>query len=171
MDIRTQLLVEHSRNNADKIIAYIGDDALKFSILMDLFFHDEYRVVQRSAHVLSSVVEKNPKLIQPYFEKIIEYIQVDKTPVAVQRNILRLLQFVEVPKRYHGQLIDVCFNFILDPKAAIAVRAFSMFVANNIVENYPEVKTEFLLILENMSPDEPPAIKSRLRKLLPQLRI
>lgn len=171
MDIRTQLLVEHSRNNADKIIAYIGDDALKFSILMDLFFHDEYRVVQRSAHVLSSVVEKNPKIIQPYFEKIIEYIQVDKTPVAVQRNILRLLQFVEVPKRYHGQLIDVCFNFILDSKAAIAVRAFSMFVANNIVENYPEVKTEFLLILENMSPDEPPAIKSRLRKLLPQLRI
>ncbi len=171
MDIKTQLLVEHSRKNADLIIAYIGDDANRFSVLMDLFFNDEYRVVQRAAHVLSSVIEKYPQLIQPYFKKIIGYIGVENTPIAVQRNILRLLQFVEVPMQYHGQLIDICFNFILDPKAAIAVRAFSMYVANNIVKDYPELKSEFLLILESISPNEPPAIKSRLRKLLKSLRI
>ncbi len=47
--IKTLLLAEHSKAQTDKILAYIGNDSARFDELMQLFFHDEYRVVQRAA--------------------------------------------------------------------------------------------------------------------------
>jgi hypothetical protein len=49
MNLRQQILKEHSKRNTDKIVSYIGNDPERFKILFDLFLNDESRVVQRSA--------------------------------------------------------------------------------------------------------------------------
>ena len=165
MDIRSQLLLEHSKPNAMKIVTFIGNDKRRFSQLMQLFFTDEYRVVQRAAQVVSICVESHPSLIQPYFSEIVSYIH-QPCHVAVQRNILRILRFIDIPPEYHGQIIEICFNFILDPKAAIAVRAFSIHIIHKLSMSYPEILSELKMVLKNLPPEEPPAIKSCIRKVL-----
>jgi len=58
MNLREQLLLEHSKTNSELITKWIGKNKSRFSELMQLFLHDEYRVVQRAAWVLSMVAEK-----------------------------------------------------------------------------------------------------------------
>jgi hypothetical protein len=62
MDLREEILKEHSRRQALKIAGWIGNDSKRFSMLVDLFLHDEYRVVQRAGYPLSMVADKFPGL-------------------------------------------------------------------------------------------------------------
>jgi len=55
MNLRTQLLFTHSKVNTQRIAAWIGQDAERFSELVTILLHDEVRVVQRAAWVLSEV--------------------------------------------------------------------------------------------------------------------
>ena len=80
-------------------------------------------------------------------------------PNAVTRNILRLLQFVEIPKGYQGTVADLCFRFLRDRKVAVAIRAFSMTVLTHIARENPELETEIKLILEDQMPHGSAAFK------------
>ena len=57
MDMRQEILKEHSKAQATKIADWIGKDEKRFAHLMELFFTDEYRVVQRTAWVVSMAAE------------------------------------------------------------------------------------------------------------------
>ncbi len=60
MDIRENLLTEHSKVNSLKIADYIDDDAGKFADLMKIFFNEEYRLSQRAAYVFMISVDRHP---------------------------------------------------------------------------------------------------------------
>ena len=51
MDLRAELLEEHSKRQALRVADYIGNDPERFADLMCLFFGNEYRVTQRAAWV------------------------------------------------------------------------------------------------------------------------
>ena len=67
-------------------------------ILMDLFLNGQVKLVQRAAWPLSYVAIAHPKLIKPYLGKlIIKLRQTDNHP-SVPRNILRILEEIEIPE-------------------------------------------------------------------------
>ena len=169
MDLQEAILEEHSKAQCDRIVRYVGKDKKKFAALMKLFFTGEYRVVQRAAWPVSVCVEKHPLLIGPYFKKILDYMQEPGTHEAVWRNSVRLLQFVDIPKRYHGRVMSSCFEFISDPQTPIAVKADSLTVLDNLAGIYPEIKPELKLIIEERWPHETAAFRSRGKKILKKL--
>ncbi len=166
MKLREQILKEHSKSNCDKIVRWIGNNQQRFDDLFNLFLNDEYRVVQRSAWPLSYAVIAHPQLVQKHFGKLLKNLQKPGTHNAVKRNTVRLLQDIEIPKRYHGQVMDLCFKYIREPKEAIAVKAFALAVLENLSASYPEIIPEIKLLVEQRYPHESPAFKSRARKFL-----
>jgi hypothetical protein len=58
---------------------------------------------------------------------------------AVKRNVVRLLQFVEIPWKLHGEVMNYCFDFIADVKEAAAVKAFSLTILENLCQQYPDI--------------------------------
>jgi hypothetical protein len=169
MDLKAEILKTHSKEQCAKIVKYIGNDQSKFDELMKLFFSGEYRVTQRAAWPMSYCVHDHPKLIAPYFKKIIELLEKPAVHQAVTRNITRLFQHVKVPKKYQGQLMDVCFRFVEDPKTTIAVKAFSLTVLDNMSNEYPEIKPELKLLIEQNWNESTAAFKSRAKKILEKL--
>jgi hypothetical protein len=79
---------------------------------------------------------------------------------------VRLLQFTEIPKRYQGRVMNTCFGFIEDPGEAIAVKAFSLTVLENLSRAYPGILPEIKTIIEARWEQETPAFRSRARKIL-----
>ena len=134
MNIRDEILAEHSKRQTKKITDWVGDDPEKFGELMVLFLGDVYRITQRSVWPLSNCVKKYPELIKPYFTKLPKQLERDDVHVAVRRNVVRLLQFVEIPKRYQGRIFDACYDLLADPTQPVAVRCFSMTMAANIAK-------------------------------------
>jgi len=166
MHLEKLLAEEHSKQQCDRIVRYIGKDKLRFAELMRLFFKGEYRITQRAAWPLSYVVRLHPELIAPYFKRLLDNLDKDDLHVAVIRNTVRLLQDVEIPSRYQGRVMNRCFEYIETPGTPIAVKAFSLTVLQNLSKKYPDILPELKLIVEEQWEQAPPAFRSRARKIL-----
>jgi hypothetical protein len=169
MDLLKVILQEHSRSQALKIAKFVGPDAKRFEMLVDIFLKGPYRVTQRAAWPLSKCVEKHPLLIMPHLKKILDRVQRPGIHDAVKRNIIRLLQFIDIPKRYHGRTADICFTFLRNAREPVAIRVFAMTVLADISMYYPEIMPELRIILEDELPYGSPAFISRARKVLREL--
>ena len=148
MNIREQLLVAHSKENTQKITMYIGTDEKRLDELMQCFFSNEYRVTQRAAMSVSDCFDLHPQLMQPYVEQMVDNLSDPKIHVAVKRNTVRILQFIDVPEEHTSALFDHCLSFLIDSKEPIAVKAFSMGILYNICKKYPDLKVEVIPIIE-----------------------
>ena len=169
MKLREQLLKEHSKSNCTGIVNWVGDSQERFDKLFDLFLQDEYRVAQRAAWPLSYAVAAHPVFISRHFAKLLRNLQKPGIHAAVKRNTIRLLQDVPIPEKYHGQVMDTCFNYIQSPTETAAVKAFALTVLENLSKQYPEIKSELKTIIEERWEYETPAFHARARKILKKL--
>ncbi len=167
MDLKKTLLQEHSKAQTNKLVAYINNDPVKFKKLMELFFNDTYRVTQRAAWPMSICAEQNPALIEPYLKKMI--INLKEANMAVKRNTVRALQFIDIPARLQGIAVNQCFDLLNDPKEAIAVKVFAMTVVANICEKQPDLANELRIYIENQLPIGSAGFISRGKKILSRL--
>lgn len=169
MNLRETILAEHSKSNCACIVEWIGKNQYRFDKLVKLFLTDEYKVVQRAGWPLSEVVLKYPGLIQPHLEKILSYVNKPGLHTAVKRNTIRLLQNIIIPKKYHGKVMTICFDYLLSPDEEIAVKAFSLTVLHNLSKIYPEIKQELKTIIEDRWEFETAAFHSRAKKILKEI--
>ncbi|MBK8305475.1 MAG: hypothetical protein WBC19_14145 [Pyrinomonadaceae bacterium] len=166
MNLRDEILAEHSKQQTAKIVDWVGDDPERFAELMRLFLGDVYRITQRAGWPLSNCVEKYPDLIKPYFAKLLKQLARDDVHNAVRRNVVRLLQFVEIPKRYAGRVFDACYDLLADPTQAVAVRCFSLTVAAKVAKDSPELLDELRFIATKYPQVATAGFRSRTRRVL-----
>lgn len=166
MNLREEILKEHSKRQTDKIIRYVGDDQKKFDTLVELFLKGEYRVTQRAGWSISYIVIAHPHLVKKHLKNLLLNLEKPNLHNAVIRNTFRLLQFVEIPKSLHGLAIETCFRFFIDRKQPVAIHVFSMTVLGNLVKVYPELKNELKLSIQAQLPYGTAGFKARARKVL-----
>ena len=165
MNIREQLLVEHSKANALFISNYIGDDQGKFQELVELFLGDEYRITQRAGHSLAHVFDNHPHLVDPFLPKLIRNLD-NEVNDAVKRNTLRILQDKVIPDNEEGILVNHCFDYLVSNKEPVAIKVFAMTVLGNICHKFPDLKNELKIIIEELMETGTPGIISRGKKVL-----
>ena len=166
MNLRQTILAEHSKANCARVVKWIGNNPLRFAELFNLFLNDEYRVVQRAAWPLSFCVINHPELINKHFKELIKNLHKPGIHDSVKRNTLRLLQEIKIPKKFHGQIMNTCFNYIIAPAEKPAIKAFSLTVLENLSRQYPEIKQELKTVIEDRWDFETAAFHSRARKIL-----
>ena len=98
MNLRNAILEEHSKAQTKMIVDWIGDHKDRIEALMDLFMNDEYRVVQRSAWMVSEVAKKHPELFSRHLPKLISKLEDTAAHNAVKRNIFRIRAFRGNPR-------------------------------------------------------------------------
>jgi len=126
-------------------------------------------MVQRASWIVSTVAENNPEMVIPYLPLLIEQIKQPKHD-AVKRNVLRLLQFIEIPTDFHEDLMTICFDTLSHAKEPIAIRVFAMTVLEKITQNIPELQNELALILEDQLPFGSAGFQSRAKKILKRIK-
>lgn len=170
MNIKEALLQEHSKKQMLKIVAYIGNDKNLFAELITLMLTAEYRVAQRAAWPVSHCIENNADLIKPWFSKMIKKLGEKNIHNAIKRNTLRALENTDIPEKYCGPLYDISYTFLHDLNEPIAVRVFALSVLANISKKYPELKTEVTHNAESLLHCGIPALESRSKNVLKQLK-
>ncbi len=171
MNIREELLRDkiHLKERALKISAYASSSPEYFKELMQCFLSNEYRLAQRAAWSVSWSAKNNPALIKPYIKDIVAQLSRNDVHDAVIRNSVRILQQIQIPKSLHGEVMNNCFDFIASPLTPVAVKAFSLTTLFNLSKFYPEIKNELKLLIEERSPHETAAFKSRAKHILKAL--
>ena len=166
MDLRNQILKEHTKENCNKIVQWVGTDKKRFNQLFKLFLNEEYRITQRVAWPLSYCAIAHPFLMQKNFEKLISNLQKPNLHDAIKRNTVRLLQTVDIPEKYHGSVMEICFKYVESPDEAVAIKAFSLTVLGRLAKKYPEIIPEIKLLVEDQLPHQTAAFKTRSKNLL-----
>jgi len=168
MNIREELLKEkiHLKTSALKISEYACSSPARFKTLMKCFLANEYRLAQRAAWSVSGAAKKNPAMIRPYIKDLVAQLKRNNVHNAVIRNSVRILEAIEIPEKFHGEVMNACFEFISKPAVPIAVKAFSLTTLFNLSKIYPEIKPELKVIIETNWDNETAAFKSRGKKIL-----
>lgn len=161
MNLREEILREHSKQQCNKIVTWIGTDTKRFNQLFYLFLNDEYRVSQRAAWALSYAAIAHPHLMRNNYDKLL--INLKKTGLhnSIKRNSVRLLQAVNFPEKYDGVIMEICFNYLASPDETVAVKAFSLSVLHKLSKKYPEIINEVKIIIHDQLPHQTAAFKSR----------
>lgn len=170
MNILEELQKPHKLSIKNKIIRYVGSDPKRFDELVRIFLGDNYRLTQWSGWPLSDIVKEQPGLIRPYLKKVLTAIDKPGMHVAVKRNVMRLLQFIEIPKNVRGLAFDKAFGLFSDTSEPIAVRVFAMTVMKQVAMDEPELKKEVIIAIEEQLPYGSAAFINRGRKMLKELR-
>jgi len=169
MNLEAEILGEYSKRQVLCIGDWIGKDKARFTRLMELFLHGEYRSTQRAAAIVSYCHEKHPELVAPWIPAMVKRMQEPGVHIAVKRNVIRLLQFSEIPRSVLGTIIGLCFDELSSPKSPIAVRVFSMTVLANISKNKPDIVRELRAVIDQSLPTSGPAFRARSRMVLRQI--
>jgi hypothetical protein len=169
MQLETEILGEHSRERSERIAAWIGNDGKRFKLLMELFLKGDYRITQRASWIVNICSERYPGLIRPYLKQMIERMQEPEVHPAVRRNVIRILQFIEIPRHLLGTVATVCFQYLGSHNQPIAVRVFSMTVLGNIARLKPDFRRELRLVIEQQLPYGSAGFRARARKVLAEM--
>ncbi len=169
MDLKKRLELGQSKSQTNEIVEYVDGRRDRFKLLVEVYKEGPFRLTQRAAWPLTICVEKWPYLLDPHFKTLLNFLHDPHVHDAFIRNTFRLLQYVDVPKRFQGEVADHCFRYLQDRKVAIAIRVFSMTVLNNITRGQPELRNELKLILEDQILQSSAAFRSRGRKVLKEI--
>ncbi len=165
MDLEAEILSEHSKRNTVRIAKWIGSDRQRFKHLIELFLHGEYVVTQRSAWIVGECYEQTPELLTPWLPALLKKMQEPDVHDAVKRNIVRILQSINIPKNLLGTVVSLCFDYINSYDTPIAVKAFSMTVLANAVEREPALKNELAVSLKLLLESPSGGIRARARMM------
>lgn len=169
MILREEILKEHSKTHALTIANYACESEVSFKELMQCFLDNEYRLAQRAAWSVRCAAKEKPEMIYPHIKDLVSVLQKKNVHDAVIRNSVRVLQEIEIPEKYHGEVMNACFEFLEKPSTPVAIKAFSLTTLFNLSKHYPEIKPELKLIINDRLDYETAAFKSRAKKILPQL--
>ena len=167
-----QRLLEKGHSSAlrDEIVRYVGNSPKRMKALMHFFFHEKLQYCQRSSWPVGHIGLKYPNLVRPYAHQMIEVMD-NPQHDAVVRNILRIYEEVEIPEDVEGPLCDKCFEFIENPKNAVAIRAFALTVLQRIARKFPELQQELVAQAKEIMPTGTAALKVRCRRILKEFDV
>jgi hypothetical protein len=166
MNYRKEFEKGQSKALTTAIVNEVANSQQKMDELMQCFIDGPIRITQYAAWPMSDIAKKHPHLLLKFYPILIDLLNQKDKPDAINRNILRAFQFVEIPEKHEGNVLDISFRLLNDPSEPVAVKAFSMTVIYNLTKKYPEIKPELRASIEVLLPDGSAGIKSRGNKVL-----
>jgi hypothetical protein len=169
MDLHREILKEHSKDQCNLIVTWVGKSQKRFDELFALFLSGEKLIAQRAAWPVSYCVEAHPLLLQKHFNHLLKYLQMPGLHDAIKRNGIRALQFVNIPDKHKGGVMNCCFTFLMDAKETVAIKVYSMYVLAKQAKDYPEIIPELIYVINDQKQRQTPAFISCANKILKQI--
>jgi len=147
--------------------------------LVDITFHPDKNIAFRAAWILENLFLTDPLRYGSDLEYIISRIKEVKHE-SCKRHYAKIMMHITDPKaipviKSKLELIDMqptveqCFDWMIDPKAKIAVKVFASEALFNLRYRYPWIKEELAEQIQFLMRNGTAAIQSRGRKLLAAL--
>lgn len=164
-------LLEEKRLKSDLIRAseFIQADQARFLVALEIVRELPQPIRDRLTWVLQIAIERWPELLTEEITRMIVSLFLDSKTDAEKRSLLNILRKVAVPDEHSGLIYQLCFDWFMDPKQAIAVRVYSLYVMANIAENHPDLAEEILKCIDQMQEGITPAIYVTYRNVKKQL--
>lgn len=149
MDLKSQLLKVHNKQNCDLIVKWIGTNQSRFEELLSFLLYGDFKIAQRASWPLYYSAMENPSLIRIHLKEILDNLKRTDIHNGVRRNTLNIFLHLPTPEKYEGEIMEMCFNFISDPQELPAIKSSSLEILEKLSKKYPEILSEIKIIIED----------------------
>ena len=167
--MRELLTKKASRANSNQVVAMVGENPELYKELVELIIENESPVAEKAAWAMNHCFENGTGNFDAYYPEMTRILPDENYSDSIKRNIVRVLQFKQIPEKYQATVIDSCFGLVINKKTAVAVKAFSLGVLENMVKLYPELKNELKVCVEELMPTASSGLKNRVGHILRRL--
>ena len=123
----------------------------------------------RATWVLGRLITSNDSRIQPYIGRLLEVFP--KTSDGHQRELLKILEKMEIPEKFETAIYDICLQVWQSPTKIPSVRITAFRILVRIATKYPELVDEIMLITEPQHIDSlSPGVRNSYMKLVQELK-
>jgi len=141
--------LEHILTNSYKaeMISFLRSHPEYFEEAIRLAVSDKQPYSWRAAWLLWSCMDNNDPRVQKYIKKIIDTLPA--TNDGQQRELLMILQRMELTERYEGKLFDICLTIWEKTGKKPSVRYNAFKVILKIVKKHPDLSGEIMFLTES----------------------
>jgi len=141
--------LEHILINSYKadIISYLENHPENFEEAIKLAISDKQPYSWRAAWLLWSSMDKDDHRVKKYIKEIINTITTKND--NQKRELLIILQKLEIDEEYEGILFDICVNIwgSVNKKPSVRYNAFKLII--RIAKKHPELYSEVIFFTQN----------------------
>ncbi len=156
------------RDHADRLVDIIRNHPEWHNELIDIYLANEEPFSRRIVWAIDLYSIEDPGLIQAYLEKIAGLLPVFHHD-ALRRHSLNILSRYPIPPSCLGNLISICFEWLLSPHHPAAVKGYCMDILYTASIIEPELRKELADCIEYRLNEETPGFKARGLKILNKL--
>ena len=160
-----------STQEADWIASSAMDNPAVIKKLLEYSYSDDRKLSFRASWTLSKVFDKNPEMVQPYLQDMVEKLN-SLDNESTRRSFLRIISLAGISKmslKHHGILADHCFKAMNSGFSAIAIKAYSMEIIYRLALIYPELANELSASISMLQGEGSAGIIARGRIILGRL--
>ncbi len=162
------LMVEMSRRNTDLVAGIVLQKRELFDQIMEVFLRNEEPVSRRAAWVADTVSEREPVLLAPHTGRIIAALGTFGHD-GLKRHALSMIRRSGFPEASAGELMNICFEWLLSPDEAVAAKVYCMDILYDLSEREPDLKNELRDSVEWRMEEESPGFRAHGKKVLAKL--
>lgn len=156
------------RIDRQKYISIVNSSNSRYDEAIELALSDEKPQAWRCTWILNHCSKKRDARLQPYLSDFIKII-IEKED-GHQREILKLIQKMEVDDDNEGKLFDICMTIWETIGKSPSVRITAFKILTNIAKKYPELAAELKFLTNDDYTDTlSSGIKNSFNKLVKEL--
>ncbi len=143
------------RPNKDQISIFVEEISQSkdlFDATIDLIINEPYTRLLGPSWAIGYAGILKPNWFFARLPEIYSSLN-SQTPNYIYRSVARVIRDTEIPDEYLGIITQKGFDWLTDPKQAIAVRVFSLHTLSKILDKEPELAIELKGIIETIMPN------------------
>lgn len=178
-DIIKQIASVMGKTKVNRLVEILAEGDIDLAWLIDLTFHPDNNLSFKSAWLLENLYLKYPESFVPHINYIMGRLKDVKNPSCKRHyaKILMHLSSPKAPKAIKEKLkevdlepaIEQCFDWLIDPKVLVAVKAFASEALFNMRRSHTWITEELTRQLEFLMLDGSTAIQTKGKHLLSAL--
>ena len=159
-----------SKDNIDAIIKSDKVNQEMIDTLWDFSISNKHPQSWRAAWMLFHLLNnRNKEYIRPYLNQMLDLLNTF-THNGQKREIMKIILLFDVEEIEMGKAVNICFDILINPKEALAVRVHAMQILFNISKLEPDLKPELKDVIEIIIQEDSPALRGRGGMLLNKMK-
>ncbi len=169
------------KNKVEKLSAIAADASFGVKDLIDMSFNGDEQIGFRAAWILEKIYVSDENRFLEHAAYFLEKLPLLHNFSAL-RHFVKILAFITGKKASEANkqfingvdtepLIEVVFNWLIDPNAPVAVKAHALQVLANFSIKYPWVRDELLQTMDFLTDRESVAFFARAKQIRKQLGV
>ena len=110
--MRELLAKKSSRVNSYQVVALVANNPERFKELVEIIVSNESPYSEKASWAMNHCYEEGTDFFDNYYKELTAILPDDTYSDSVKRNIVRILQFKEIPEKYQASVIDCCFYLV-----------------------------------------------------------